>query len=79
MVDDIPKVQLYDDIVHQKVNNIKEERKRKNYILSQSQNYLKLTDQQKINLDIEKNIKLINEVEDNLFNKEDKAIKINQN
>ena len=42
-------------------------------------NYLKLTDQQKINLDIEKNIKLINEVEDNLFNKEDKAIKINQN
>ena len=79
MVDDIPKVQLYDDIAHQKVNNIKEERKRKNYILSQSQNYLKLTDQQKINLDIEKNIKLINEVEDNLFNKEDKAIKINQN
>ena len=79
MVDDIPKVQLYDDIAHQKVNNIKEERKIKNYILSQSQNYLKLTEQQKINLDIEKNIKFINEVEDNLFNKEDKAIKINQN
>ena len=79
MLDDIPKVLLSDDIAHQKVNNIKEERKRKNYILSQSQNYLKLTDQQKINLDIEKNIKFINEVEDNLFNKEDKAIKINQN
>ena len=73
MVDDIPKVQLYDDLAHQKANNVKDERKRRNYILCKNQNYHKLTEQQKINLDIEKNINLIKEIEEDLYNKANKA------
>ena len=79
MVDDIPKIQLYDDLAHQKANNVKEERKRRNYILCKNQNYHKLTDQQKINLDIEKNINLIKEIEEDLYNKANKAEIYNEN
>ena len=70
LVDDIPKVQLYDDLAHQKANNIKEERRRKNNIISKNQNYLKLTEQQKVNLEIETNLNLIKNIEDNLYSKE---------
>ena len=79
MVDDIPNVQLYDDLTNQKVNNIKEERRNRNSIISKNQNYLKLTEQQKINLDIEKNINLIKEIEDNLYNQGNKTAINNQN
>ena len=79
MVDDIPNVQLYDDLTNQKVNNIKEERRKRNSIISKNQNYLKLTEQQKINLDIEKNINLIKEIEDNLYNQGNKTAINNQN
>ena len=79
MVDDIPNVQLYDDLTNQKVNNIKEERRNRNSIISKNQNYLKLTEQQKINLDIEKNINLIKEIEDNLYNQGNKTEINNQN
>ena len=70
LVDDIPKVQLYDDLAHQKANNIKGERRRKNNIISKNQNYLKLTEQQKVNLEIETNLNLIKNIEDNLYSKE---------
>ena len=79
MVDDIPNVQLYDDLTNQKVNNIKEERRNRNSIICKNQNYLKLTEQQKINLDIEKNINLIKEIEDNLYNQGNKTAINNQN
>ena len=68
-VDDIPNVQLYDDLAHQKANDVKEERRSKNNIISKKQNYLKLSIQQRINLDIEKNINLINNIEDSLYKK----------
>ena len=78
-VDDIPKVQFYDDLAHQKANEIKEERRRKNIIISEKQNYLKLTMQQRMNLDIDKNINLITNIENNLYNKENKKVKNNMN
>ena len=68
-VDDIPNVQLYDDLAHQKANDVKEERRSKNNIISKKQNYLKLSIQQRMNLDIEKNINLINNIEDSLYKK----------
>ena len=68
-VDDIPNVQLYDDLAHQKANDVKEERRSKNNIISKKQNYLKLSMQQRMNLDIEKNINLINNIEDSLYKK----------
>jgi hypothetical protein len=71
-VDEIPKVDLYDDLAHKKTNQIKEERRIKNENISRNQNYLKLTLQQRMNLDIEKNIKLIKSVEDCLYQKPDK-------
>ncbi len=71
-VDDIPNVLLYDELAYQKSNNIKEERRKKNYIISKQQNYLKLTNQQRMNLDIEKNLNLIKSVEDGLYKNENK-------
>ena len=71
-VDEIPKVELYDDLAHKKTNQIKEERRIKNENICRNQNYLKLTLQQRMNLDIEKNIKLIKSVEDCLYQKPDK-------
>ena len=68
-VDDIPDVLLYDDLAHKKANKLKEERRNKNSIICRSQNYLKLTSQQRMNLDIDKNIKLIKDIEDSYYKK----------
>jgi hypothetical protein len=68
-VDDIPNVQIYDDLAHQKASEVKEERRSKNNIISKKQNYLKLSIQQRMNLDIDKNISLIKDIEDNLYKK----------
>ena len=76
-VDDIPNVQIYDDLAHQKANEVKEERRSKNNIISKKQNYLKLSIQQRMNLDIDKNISLIKDIEDNLYKKGNKAEKNN--
>ena len=76
-VDDIPNVQIYDDLAHQKANEVKEERRSKNNIISKKQNYLKLSIQQRMNLDIDKNISLIKDIEDNLYKKGNKTEKNN--
>ena len=75
--DDIPNVQLYDDIAYEKANNVKEERRKKNNALSKNQNYLKLSIMQRMNLDIDKNIDLIKDIEEGLYNKENKINKNN--
>ena len=69
-VDEIPNVELYDDLAYEKANNVKEERRKKNDVISKNQNYLKLSIQQRMILDIDKNINLIKDIEDSLYNKE---------
>ena len=71
-VDEIPDVLLYDELAYQKSNNIKQERRNKNSIISKQQNYHKLTNQQRMNLDIEKNLNLIKSVEDSLYKNQNK-------
>jgi hypothetical protein len=74
-VDEIPKVELYDELAREKTNKIKEDRRNRNSEISKRQNYLKLTNIQKMNLDIEKNIDLIKSIEECLYNKNNKSEK----
>ena len=71
-VDDIPKVELYDQLAHEKTNKIKQDRRNRNIEICKKQNLLKLTNIQKMNLEIEKNIDLIKSIEDCLYNPKSK-------
>ena len=72
-VDEIPKVELYDQLAHEKTNKIKEDRRNRNSEICKQQNLLKLNNIQIMNLEIEKNIDLIKSVEDCLYNKDKKS------
>ena len=72
-VDEIPKVELYDQLAHEKTNKIKEDRRNRNSEICKQQNLLKLNNIQIMNLEIEKNIDLIKSVEDCLYKKDKKS------
>jgi hypothetical protein len=74
-VDEIPKVELYDQLAHEKTNKIKEDRRNRNSEICKKQNLLKLNNIQLMNLEIEKNIDLIKSIEDCLYNKDKKPSK----
>ena len=74
-VDDIPKVELYDQLAHEQTNKIKEDRRNRNSEICKKQNLLKLNNIQLMNLEIEKNIDLIKSIEDCLYNKDKKPSK----
>jgi hypothetical protein len=66
-VDEIPDLKSYENIIHKKSNSIKQERRAKYDKISQRQNYLKLTSKQRINVDIDRNLALIKNIENNLY------------
>ena len=66
-VDDIPDLKSYDYIARKKTNSIAQERKKKNDKISERQNYLKLTEIQRRNVDISKNIQFLDNVSNNLY------------
>ena len=73
-VDDIPKLNYYEKIAHEKAYSQTRKRREKNELISKHQNYLKLTSKQRINADIERNLNLINNVESSLWNKKKNEI-----
>ena len=75
-VDDIPELKFYEKIIHKKANNLAQKRRERNEIISKEQNYHKLTNKQRMNYDIERNINLIKNIEDSLYGKENKKINI---
>ena len=76
-VNDIPDLKYYEDITHEKANSLAQKRREKNEIISQHQNYLKLTTKQKMNYNIERNINLIKNIEKSLYGNEIKKSNIN--
>ena len=66
-VDSIPDVKCYENIIHKKSNSILQERRARNEKISQHQNYLKLTSKQRINVDIDRNLRLIKNIENTLY------------
>ena len=66
-VNEIPSLKAYESIIHKKSNSIKQERRAKNDKISKRQNYLKLTSKQRMNVDIQRNLSLIKNIENNLF------------
>ena len=69
-IDDIPPLKVYDYIAHKESEKIKERRRKRNDKISHQQNYLKLTEKQKRNVNIDNNLQLIKDIEENLFGKE---------
>ena len=69
-VDDIPDLKCYEKIAHEKAYGNSQKRKERNDIISKKQNYLKLTAKQKMNVDIDRNLKLIRKVEKSLLEME---------
>ena len=76
-VNDIPEIKSYEKITHEKANSLAQKRREKNEIISQHQNYLKLTTKQKMNYNIERNINLIKNIEKSLYGNEIKKSNIN--
>ena len=69
-VDDIPDLKYYDKIAHEKSKSLAKERREKNELISKHQNYLKLTEKQRMNVDIERNLNLIKRVKNSLYGNE---------
>lgn len=67
-VDDIPELNYYEKIAHEKAYSQTKKRREKNELISKQQNYLKLTSKQRINFNIERNLNLIKNVENSLWN-----------
>ena len=76
-VDDIPELKFYEKIIHKKANNLAQKRRERNEIISKEQNYHKLTNKQRMNYDIERNINLIKNIEKSLYGNEIKKSNIN--
>ena len=68
-VDDIPELNYYEKIAHEKAYSQTRKRREKDELISKHQNYLKLTSKQRINVDLERNLNLIKNVENSLWNK----------
>ena len=76
-MDSIPQVECYDEIAKIKSDQFKMERNARNKIISESQKYSLLTEKEKTNLEIDKNISLLNKYEKGLYG--DKRENINNN
>ena len=68
-VDDIPNIKCYEKIAHENAFNKAKKRRERNELVSKQQNYLKLTANQRMNVDIERNLNLIRNVENSLWNR----------
>ena len=73
-VNDIPELKFYEKIIQKKANNLAQKRRERNEIISKEQNYHKLTNKQRMNFDIERNINLIKNIENSLYGKENNKI-----
>ena len=71
-VDDIPDLKCYEKIAHEKAYSNVKKRKERNELIYKKQNYLRLTSKQKMNFDIERNLNLIRNVENSLWNRTNK-------
>ena len=66
-VDDIPNIQSYEKIAHENAFNKAKKRRERNELISKQQNFLKLTSKQRMNVEIEKNLNLIKNIENSLW------------
>jgi hypothetical protein len=71
-VDDIPDLECYEKIAHEKAYSNAKKRKERNELIYKKQNYLRLTSKQKMNFNIERNLNLIRNVENSLWNRKNK-------
>ena len=69
-VDDIPNIKCYEKIAHENAFNKAKKRRERNELISKQQNDLILTSKQRMNADIERNLNLIRNVENSLWNRE---------
>ena len=66
-MENIPKLQIYDYIAHKNATSVIDEKKAKDDIICKKQNYKKLNLKQRRNYDILSNLKMINDIEKDLY------------